>query len=130
MVALLAEENRVMMMKPTDMDDLTKEWWKIRRMRVMERWRKRSAAARDAAGAGGGGHAGGDGEWGGGGAIWCKTFYKSMLLSILSWTAMLCTIYSLFAIYKPIYILFKAYELKKIAKMFYGLTRCRAEQIL
>ena len=39
MVALLAEESQVLLMQPTGMDDLTKEWWNMRRMEIMERWR-------------------------------------------------------------------------------------------
>jgi hypothetical protein len=68
-VELIAEENKIMMMDSSKMDEFTKEWWNLSRMEILQRRREASVlAARCASttattgggdGAGGGG-AGGD----------------------------------------------------------------------
>jgi hypothetical protein len=67
MAELIAEENKVMMMNPGNMDELTKEWWNLSRMEILARRREaaeaRAAAeeaARAAASGGGGGGGGVD----------------------------------------------------------------------
>jgi hypothetical protein len=41
-VDIIAEENRVMMLDPTTMDPLTKLWWAMRRVEIMEERSSRS----------------------------------------------------------------------------------------
>jgi hypothetical protein len=47
MAELIAQENKVMMMDPSTMDALTKEWWDLSRMEILAR-RRAAAAARAA----------------------------------------------------------------------------------
>ena len=48
MAELIAEENKVMMMDPTNMDAFTREWWDLARKEIMAR-RREVASARAAA---------------------------------------------------------------------------------
>jgi hypothetical protein len=66
---LIAEENKIMMMDSSKMDEFTKEWWDLSRMGILQRRREAAVlAARCASMAattgggdrGGGGGAGGD----------------------------------------------------------------------
>jgi hypothetical protein len=69
MAKLIAEENKIMMMDSSKMDEFTKEWRNLSRMQFLQRRREAAALARGAStmactgggdGAGGGGGASGD----------------------------------------------------------------------
>jgi hypothetical protein len=75
MAELIAEENKVMMMDPKNMDVFTREWWDYARMEILARRRgavlarTAEAVARAAASGGSGADAsasGGGGDGGGG----------------------------------------------------------------
>jgi hypothetical protein len=62
MAELIAEENKIMMMDLSKMDEFTKEWWNLSRMEILQRRREAAVLDRGASTAAstGGGGAGGD----------------------------------------------------------------------
>ena len=59
---LLAEENKIMMMNRSDMDEVTLEWHDIARKEILQRRKQTMLKASGIGGAGNGGGVGGGGE--------------------------------------------------------------------
>jgi hypothetical protein len=64
MAEIIAEENKIMMIDSSKIDEFTKEWWNLSRMEILKQRREAVALARGTAATTGGG----DGVGGGGGA--------------------------------------------------------------